>query len=105
MGEQLCLELLPEGEELLALISHEGFRNVRSCGPAGVCATRKLLFSSGLFTGLTLDGYGGRYCYETEAEAIAALQAWDGTVDPPGQWVKHKSARGERLGPGLSSGW
>jgi hypothetical protein len=45
------------------------------------------------------DGYGGRYCYKTEAEAIAALEAWDGTADPPGQWVKHKSARGERLGP------
>jgi hypothetical protein len=102
MGEQLNLELLPAGDELLALIANEGFRNVRSCGPAGVCATRRLLFSSGLFTRLTLDGYGGRYCYETEAEAIEALQAWDGTADPPGQWVKHKFARGERLGPGSS---
>jgi hypothetical protein len=54
--QQICGELTDERSELLAPIASDGFRNVRECGPAGICATRSLLFSGGLFTGLTLDG-------------------------------------------------
>lgn len=31
-----------------------------------------------------------RWCYHTRREAKAALDAWDGNGDPPGEWIKRK---------------
>ena len=37
-----------------------------------------------------------RWCYPSYVRAKAALEAWDGTGDPPGEWTKQKGAAGER---------
>jgi hypothetical protein len=31
-----------------------------------------------------------RWCYHTRRAALAAIAAWDGTADPPGEWIKRK---------------
>ena len=58
-------------------------------------------YTAALVVGLCEGGYRTRYCYETRAQAEAALQAWDGTGDPPGPWIKQKPE--ERHGPGLAT--
>jgi hypothetical protein len=61
-----------------------------------------MVYTAGLFVGLYLEGYLGRYCYNTLQEAKDALEAWDGAGDPPGAWLKYKGVGGERQGPGLA---
>lgn len=60
----------------------------------GLCALQRFAFTTGLLTNVSFDGlcyeYDARYCFEYMHEATKALQAWDGTGDPPGNWVKEK---------------
>jgi hypothetical protein len=37
---------------------------------------------------------------ETKAQAVSALDIWDGQGDPPGPWIKEKTSN--RLGPGAT---
>lgn len=83
-----------------SLYEEMGYKNLCSKGSAGLCGTRDFLFTSAVVVGLTQVDYRGRYCFETGAEATAALSAWDGTGDPAGAWIKYKGSDGERLGPG-----
>lgn len=69
--------------------------------PTGeMAAVQSFMFTHGLLVELDVVSYGGRYCYETYEEAVAALRSWDGNGDPPGDWIKYKGLDGERLGPG-----
>jgi hypothetical protein len=58
----------------------------------GICGINRGLFSAYLFHGITPDGYAGKYTYKTITEAHNALDAWDGTGDPPGNWYKKSPA-------------
>jgi hypothetical protein len=60
---------------------------------------QRLLFATGLFVDLDDVGYAFRYCYETEAEAFAAMAAWDGTGEAPGDWIKRKGRDGDVTNP------
>jgi hypothetical protein len=68
----------------------------------GLCGVQRFIFTCGLLTGLTFDGYTynytARYCYESTAEALVALMTWNGQGDPGGEWIKEKVS--ERAGPG-----
>jgi hypothetical protein len=48
-----------------------------------------MLYTWGLFYGMTADSREGRYCFSCLTEAKAALSEWDGMGDPPGDWIKH----------------
>jgi len=82
------------------LFARLGYLDVIRRGEAGICGLLEMLFTGALVVDLKLDSYGGRYCYESLAEARVALIAWHGVGDPPGKWIKFKCATGERLGPG-----
>ena len=71
---------------------------VFSCGLYG--AVKKLLFHWTLIIGQVGDtvGYDDRYCYQTEALARAALEAWDGRSEPQGGWHRHPSTGRRRPG-------
>lgn len=45
------------------------------------------------------NGWERRFCYEKLADAISAASCWDGTDDPPGDWIKDKSPGMDRLNP------
>lgn len=62
-------------------------------------AIGSLIFTSGLFVGLTKYGYDRRYCYEHQHEALAALDKWNGEGDPPGMWIKEKPSN--RINPNI----
>jgi hypothetical protein len=81
-----------------------GYMGARRCGEHGVCGVRAFLFTGALIVGIGPFMHQGRYCYATLAEAIAALERWSGEGDPPGAWIKFKSSREERLGPGCTDG-
>jgi len=54
-----------------------------------------MAFTVGLFVGLnfeetSLPPYRTRYCFHTFKEALEALEEWDGTGDPPRNWIKQK---------------
>jgi len=65
-----------------------------------VIAVRELIYTHALCVGLDSFGFERRYCYERRADALHALQEWDGSGDPPGPWIKEKPS--ERLGPGAT---
>lgn len=62
----------------------------------GLCALQRMIFTVGLFVGITEDYYKGRYCYPDLRSAKDAIREWDGTGDPPGDWIKYKGLGGER---------
>ena len=57
----------------------------------------KFMFTSAVIVGTIGDIYGfdDRWCYHSTAEAVAALNAWDGTGEPKG-WHRHP-ASGRRV--------
>ena len=56
--------------------------------PMGLC---RFVFTTGLVYGIDKTGYTGRFCYESHAEALEALNKWEKTNYPPsGNWIKHK---------------
>lgn len=66
---------------------------------AGTCGLQKMLFTVGLFIGLDSEGCRGRYCFHTVAEAEAALESWDGSGHPAGNWIKYKGLGGPISNP------
>ena len=61
-----------------------------------------MLFTAALCVDLTSAGYAWRYCYASMGEAVAALEAWDGQGDAPGNWIKRKGKGEDVLGPGAT---
>jgi len=59
---------------------------------------RRFLSSTGIVIVDSFLTWRTRFCYDTPDEAIAAFEAWDGTGDPPGLWLRQLP--GDRLGPG-----
>lgn len=45
------------------------------------------------------DGWERRFCYASFGDAVSAAAFWDGTSDPPGDWIKDKSPGQDRLNP------
>lgn len=77
------------------------YRNIRLMPNGQWVATAWLFYTTGLFVGLTSEGYATKYCYEKDVDAIHAAETWDGVGDPPGPWIKRKGLGEEdRLGPG-----
>jgi hypothetical protein len=67
--------------------------------PSGEWAClHQFVFTVGLLVGVDEQTYRTRFCYESIGDACAALMSWDGSGDPPGQWIKEKG-RFERSNP------
>lgn len=87
-------------EQELAELGYTGLRRV----PAGqLCGLLPFVFTAALVVEVEVSGYGRRYCYEHQADANAALQAWDGQGHPGGPWVKCKGAGIDLLNPALEA--
>lgn len=65
----------------------------------GVCALGPLMFTVGLYCGLHEQGHKYRYCYANLAEAIDAIDNWDGTGHPSGPWIVRKGKGGDLRNP------
>jgi hypothetical protein len=69
----------------------------------GLCGTMRFVYTCGLLTNLRFDGlsygYDARYCYPILADALEDLLRWDGTNDPPGEWLKEKVSERMRVSP------
>ncbi|VTU46213.1 hypothetical protein SRS16P2_00548 (plasmid) [Variovorax sp. SRS16] len=77
-----------------------GYADVRAIGDQ-VCAVKRFNFTTAVVVGLDDVGYQRRYCYEHQADARAALLAWDGRGHPSGPWIKCKGAGIDLLNPAL----
>jgi len=60
-------------------------------------ALQPQIFTTGLYVVADRSGWRTRYCYERWSDALRALEAWDGSGDPPGPWIKQKPE--DRLNP------
>jgi hypothetical protein len=87
-------------EELRETLERCGYRALRELPTGEIAGVMSMLYTTGLFLGLTSDSWRTRYCYESPAAAKAALLLWDGRGDPPGPWIKEKPS--DRIGPGAS---
>lgn len=88
----------------LALTEHlmrdvNGYTAVTLIPGKNICALRRMMYTVGLFYELDYTGFMGRYCYHSWAEAIAAINTWDGEGHPPGNWIKHFGLGGEVTNP------
>ena len=87
--------------DLVAYLNAAGYAPCIVLPTGEIAGVMPMIFTTGLFVGLTSDAWRTRYCYERREDAVAALDAWDGRDDPPGPWIKVKGhPGGERLGPG-----
>lgn len=66
-----------------------------------VCAVKRFNFTFAVVVGINAGSYQRRYCFEHQADAQAALKAWDGSKHPPGPWIKCKGAGIDLLNPAL----
>lgn len=82
-------------DELIEYLKKEEYTNLKYINGV-LCGIRRFIFTTGLVVGLNRIGYDGRYCYESHADAVAALEKWDMNGDPDGDWIKYKGNGGER---------
>lgn len=63
----------------------------------GYCGLLRMAYTVGLFYNIYPypRSAEGRYCFHTMADAVEALNNWDGIGDPEGDWIKHKGENGE----------
>lgn len=90
--------LAHEVHDLLAILAANGYENVRLLPTGEYAATTRMAFTWALCLGLNRTGYRTRFCYDNEAEAVAALKDWDGEGFLPGYWIKQKPE--DVIGPG-----
>lgn len=69
----------------------------------GWCGVLQLMFHYTIHTGIDDVGYHDKWCIDTEAHAIEALLAWDGTGEPM-YWHKHLHT-GMRRNPRTDVRW
>lgn len=82
---------MTEQEEILiTFLEEQGYENLCIVPDRGVCGTRPMIFTTGLFYNMNEQTYEGRYCFQRSMDAEYALVNWDGVGDPPGNWIKHK---------------
>lgn len=67
-----------------------GYSDVRELETGEIAGLQRMAFTTGLIVGLNDTGYRCRYCYPDIAGARAALNIWNGSGDPPGNWIKQK---------------
>jgi hypothetical protein len=82
--------------DIIKYLKSEGYSEIREINSKGICGLMDFMFTTGLVIGMNEIGYFGRYCYKTRQEALDALNKWDGSGDPPGNWIKYKGTGGER---------
>lgn len=68
--------------EELGYLEYREFDNGRN---AALCG---LLYTWAILADLDEIGYGDRWCYETRADALRALNEWGGEGEPSG-WHRH----------------
>lgn len=88
--------------KLFQLLAAEGYYAICRLPSGKVAGIHRQLYTFSLCDGLTAEGISRRFCYEHERDAVSAIASWDGVSDPPGPWIKEKSTRSERLGPGAT---
>jgi len=89
---------------MLDYLKSEGYYEIKEINSKGICGLMDFMFTTGLVIGMDRMGYFGRYCYKTRQEALNALNSWDGSGDPPGNWIKYKGSGGERENPNNTNG-
>lgn len=72
------------------LILENGYMKPRLLPDGRYAALWPLMYTVAIIRGQVgdRDGYDGRWCYRTGPDALAALDAWDGTGEPDG-WIRH----------------
>ena len=76
----------------------EEYYETRDIPNQGRCGLIRMIFTVGLAVGIDEEGnYLGRYCFPSNASAKASILKWDGSGDPPGNWIKYKGTGGERI--------
>lgn len=88
--------------EFAAFLKEAGITDTRLLPTGEWAGLQQFMFTTGLMVGLQhdyLDFFRTRFCYKQRLDARRALEAWDGTGDPSGPWVKQKPEN--RPGPGL----
>lgn len=62
-------------------IVEEEYKNVKVIDGM-ICATNRMLYTTGVFYGLDSTGYRGRFCFDTELNAYLFLKEWNGQTPP-----------------------
>lgn len=81
----------------------QGYMSVRLIDDQHYAALRIYGYTVAIITGDVGDRefIGNRWCYGTHQDALAALDAWDGTTGEPAGWRRHPSSGRRRAeGPG-----
>lgn len=74
----------------------DAYTDVRQLPDGRVIGVLRLLFHWTLHVDIHEYGYEDRYCYATKAQAVLALNEWDGTGDPGHGWHRHPSTMRRR---------
>ena len=74
-----------------------GYTHPRKLPTGEWAALQRYLYTTGIVIIEDEHSWRTRWCFEFAIEARKALDAWDGTGDPPGPWIKQKPE--DRLNP------
>lgn len=73
----------------VAYFTGMGYSDVRQLPDGSWAGITRLMFTYAILSGLNAWGYEDRWCFEREADARAALAAWDGEGDPGDKWHRN----------------
>jgi len=87
---------------LKSFLASEGYTSLRVL-EGNVCGLHEFAFTTGLMVGLSESSYERRYCFEHAADAIKAIDNWNGKDHPGGPWIKCKGTGIDLLNPNLAN--
>lgn len=87
LGEQLAREAefytgLIGHQEIMTIAQQNGYIGVCWIRGRGICGILRQIYTIGVFYGLDEHGYKGRFCFDTELNALLFLKDWDGVTLP-----------------------
>lgn len=84
-----------DDDALIGELESYGYSDVRRLPDDRWVGLKHFIYTTAIVVGLDSTGYSHRYCYEDRYEARPSLDAWDGSGDPPGNWIKRKGVGGD----------
>lgn len=88
---------MTDEERLRVYLLSQGYTHYRSFPNGRDACLNRLMFTWAILADMNPCGYGDRWCYHNEADAKAALDAWNGEGEPQG-WHRHPPTGRRREG-------
>lgn len=88
-----------ETTQIINYLKTQNYTDLREIPNRQICGIERMIYTWDIWYGMDEYSREGHYSFPTYADAVNALNNWNGEDDPGGNWIKHKGPKGEYNNP------